>query len=243
MVLALTVSCKTKQSSLEGVDENAKAMSIIRAARAKDADFDTMRARLGLTYTDASRSQTVTVDLRIKKGEVIWMSATVLGFTGAKVMITPDSVKFYERLDSRAFEGDFRIIEKYLGEELTYKQMEDILLGQPMEKLEDGYTMSVSNDVYRFTKSGLIARLIQLRSTDFKVERQQLQRQSDGSSLSIIYDNYQEVDGHILPGEIKVDAVQGTDFRRVQIYYRSVTFGEELRFPFSFPSGVEFMQL
>ena len=112
-----------------------------------------------------------------------------------------------------------------------------------MEPLDSDYKMSVENGYYRFIKQDLVSRLIQLRPDDFRVERQQLLKPDDGSSLSIVYDDYQQVEGKTIPGQIVVDAVQQTDRRRVEMNFRSVSFGEELNFPFSFPSNMTFMEL
>jgi len=242
MTLAILTGCKTTQKTVETTDADARKSGVIRSHEASRDEFNTMTARLGMKYTDERQSHSVTVNLRLKKGEVIWMSASMLGITGAKIMITPTEVKFYEKLNNRAFEGNFAIIERYLGEPLTYQQMEDILLGHAMEPLDD-YEMTVREDGYRFIKNDLIARLIQLRPEDFRVERQQLLKADENSTLSIVYDDYKQYEGRTLPTEIKVDAVQGTDSRRVEIFYRSVDFDEELRFPFSFPSGAKFMDL
>lgn len=236
-------ACKTVQPATENADENAKRSSVTRAHLKNREDFTTLQARLGVAYSDENRSQRVTVDLRMQKGEVIWMSARFLGITMAKVKITPDRVQFYEKLNKRGFDGDFRIIAEYLGEPLNFQQIEDILLGHAMEDLDGAYDFSIEQNAYRFTREGMIARLIQLRPDNFKVDRQQLFKKADQSSLSIVYSDYQKVEGRTIPEEINIDAIMGEDHRKVELDYNSVEFDQKLSFPFSFPGNIEIIQL
>lgn len=243
IALATAFSCKTVQPAMETADSNARRSNVTRAHIKNQDDFQTLQARMGVEYTDANRSQRVTVDLRIKKGEVIWMSARILGITMAKVKITPQRVQFYEKLNKRGFDGDFRIIAEYLGEPLNFKQIEDILLGNAMEELDGSYAFSIEQNVYKFTRDGMIARLIQLRPDNFRVDKQQLFKKSDQSSLSIVYSDYQKVASRTIPEEINVDAIMGEDHRKVELDYKAVEFDQPLTFPFSFPGNVEIIEL
>jgi len=55
--------------------------------------------------------------------------------------------------------------------------------------------------------------------------------------LEIDYKSYQEVSKQILPENLKIIAVEDTDEVTIEMEYKSVTLNEDLRFPFSIPSG------
>ncbi|GAK74632.1 hypothetical protein JCM19296_210 [Nonlabens ulvanivorans] len=139
--LALVITgCGSVQKAANNASATAKKASVVKAHTAARTDFKTMQSRLSVSYKDEKQSRNVTVDLRIEKGKQIWMSAKFLGFTAAKIYITPDRVQFYEKLKGRSFDGDFSLISDFLGEPLEYQQLEDLLLARQLNR----YSLMIS---------------------------------------------------------------------------------------------------
>ena len=114
LILGLSVGCrstKTLTSSAE-IDKGMTAKQVIRENSKQDVRFKTLQAKVRVDYTEGNSSKGSTVNLRIEKDKFIWMSAP-LGM--ARLMITPDSVKFYEKLNNQYFDGDFSLLTKTLG--------------------------------------------------------------------------------------------------------------------------------
>lgn len=241
--LALVVaSCGSVQKAANNASATAKKANVVKAHQAARTDFKTMKSRLSVDYKDEKQSRSVTVDLRIEKGKQIWMSAKFLGFTAAKVYITPDRVQFYEKLKGRSFDGDFSLISDFLGEPLEYDQLEDLLLGQAVESLQP-HQFSVVDDQYQFAQGALIEKLFRLRPSDFKVSQQSITKSSEDSFLVITYPDYQVVDKRIIPLEVNVDAKRGKRRSQVSLEFKNVEFNQDMSFPFSIPSNSKPMKL
>jgi outer membrane biogenesis lipoprotein LolB len=234
--------CKSADVAGGKANKRASARSIAKAHQDNALDFETIKSRLGIRYQDDGQSVAATLDLRMKKDEHIWMSAKLLGFTVAKVHITPQRVRFYEKKDKQYFDGDFALISEFLGQRLDFTQMQNLLLGQAVENLEDCKVKVVDNE-YRLTEKGIIDKLFRLRPTDFKLLEQSAIKESENSSLQIRYPEYQEVENKVLPREIFVLARRNDKFSQVELEFKSVRFNEELNFPFEFPDGYTKMEL
>lgn len=241
LVLAMIlISCGGSQKATENAVNSAAKTKIVKAHTAAAIDFKTLQSRLGVKYQDDNRSQSVTVDLRMEKGKQIWMSARVLGFTVAKVYITPDRVQFYEKLQKRSFDGDFKLISRFLGEELNFQQLENLLLGQAIEPLNNlDYT--VVNNRYEFKREDVISRLFALRPSDFKVDQQSISKPSENTTLDVKYLDYQTVTGKVLPNEIIINANAKGKLVQVELDLKNVEFDQDLSFPFEMPSGYKQM--
>jgi hypothetical protein len=235
-IVLLLIACGGSQKATENAVATAAATKIIKSHNAAALSFTTLQSRLGVKYKDEKRSQSVTVDLRMKKGEKIWMSARVLGFTVAKVYITPDRVRFYEKLNKRFFDGDFKLISEFLGEELTFQQIEDLMLGQAIEPLT-GMQYDIVNNEYQFRMGGIIEKLFSLRPNDFKVSQQSIRKSSEDTTLDIRYPEYQIVDSKVLPQAVDVNANQAGKQVRVQLQFNNVEFDQDLSFPFEMPAN------
>src|SRR5690606_23553596 len=124
-ILAST-SCKSKNVLVgREVKSDLKPQQIIEKHYDHNLDFETMSGRIKIDYSDGESSQGVTVSLRMKKDEVIWLSAPL---SVVKIMITPSKVQFYNKLDNTYFDGDFSYLEKLLGTELDFQMVQNLLL-------------------------------------------------------------------------------------------------------------------
>ncbi len=241
-IAIMLISCGGSQKAAEKAVATAAKAKVIKAHQIAGIDFTTMQSRMAVNYQDENRSQAVTLDLRVEKGKHIWMSYRFLGATFAKASITPERVQFYEKLNKRSFDGDFSLVSQFLGEELNYQQLENLLLGQAIEPLND-LDFAIVDNKYQFKGGGLVARLFNLRPSDFKLAQQSIIKPSENSTLDIKYLEYQEVEGRILPAAIMINAnVQGK-LVQVDVNLEKVEFDQDVSFPFNLPSGYTPMEL
>ncbi len=234
--ILLLVSCGGTQRAANDAVATAKKAKVVKAHQTARIDFKTLKARLSVSYDNSQTTRSFTMNLRMEKGKQIWMSASILGFTGAKVYITPDRVQFYEKLNKRSFDGDFSLISEFLGEEITFTQLEDLLLGQAVETLDDK-NFSIANNNYQFEQDAIVTKLFRLRPSDFKVSEQSISKPSEGSFLKMTYPEYQVADGKIVPLEVKIEAKQRNRDAKVEMEFKNVEFNQEVTFPFSMPQG------
>ncbi|WP_167342709.1 DUF4292 domain-containing protein [Nonlabens sp. SY33080] len=238
--LLIIVACGTQKSSTTAL-ATAKKAKVVRSHDNSELEFNTLKARLGVDYEDDKQSRNITMNLRMEKGEKIWMSASILGLTLAKVYITPDRVQFYEKINKRSFDGDFRLISDFLGEDLTFEQLEDVLLGQAVENLSN-HEFTIQNNEYQFKTEDVITKLFRLRPSDFKLVEQSVLK-AENNYLTINYPEYQEVDNRLLPRTVKIDAKRGKRFSQVVLTFKSVEFNKELSFPFELPDNYRKIEL
>lgn len=238
VITLLASSCNSALKATATADAGAKKIRVIKAHKASMPSFKTLKSKLSVDYTDEKQSRSITMDLRMEKGKHIWMSARILGYTLAKVHITPDSVQFYEKLHKRYFDGDFRLISEFLGESLNFEQLEQVLMGQAVESLET-YEYQVVNNLYEFRIEDQISKIFKVRPSDFKLSEQAVSKPDENSFLKITYPSYQEVGKVTLPKEISIDAKRAQRFSKVELQFNRVELNEDLSFPFRIPEGYD----
>ncbi|MGB6153376.1 MAG: DUF4292 domain-containing protein, partial [Pricia sp.] len=129
-IAILAVSCTSKKVVADGaLDENLAAKTIIRTHYANALDFKTLSGKMRIDYSDGEDAQGVAVSLRMEKDKAIWISAP---FGVVKALITPGRVTFYNKLQNEYFDGDFAYLSKYVGVELDFQQMQNLLVGQAL---------------------------------------------------------------------------------------------------------------
>lgn len=241
MLLALS-SCKSKKS-LTDMDsiEDISTKKIISNHYNNNFNQKTVNANLNAKYSDNKMSTSVNIKLRIDMDKTIWMSATKLGFPLAKVKITPNRVSYYEKLKGTYYDGDFALLSKWLGTELDYEKVQNILLGQAVLNLKkEKYDSKIDNQLYQLSpikENELFGILFFMNPDNFKLNRQEITNTEKQQMLSVSYANYKDIKGEQFPENINIRATDRNNLTTINIEYKSVEFNEELTFPFEIPSG------
>nr|WP_321234028.1 DUF4292 domain-containing protein [uncultured Psychroserpens sp.] len=240
--LAIVVSCKPAQSVVAKgeINEKLSAKQLIKENTKQDAKFKTLQAKVKIDVIQDLKESSYTVNLRMEKDKTIWISAT-LGL--ARAMITPDSVKFYDKINNQYFDGDYELLSNLLGIDLDYDKVQSLLIGEALFNLKDDtYIISTNEDSYILqpkNQDALLELFLLFNPSHFKMDSQQLLQPLKKRFLQIDYLSYQEVDKEILPQNLKIIAVEGSEELNVVMEYKSVSVNEDVRFPFRIPSGFE----
>lgn len=241
-----TLGCKTaKTVSSEGeLNSNLSAKQLIRYNSKSVANFKTLTAKVRADYSRKDESKGATISLRMEKDKTIWISAP---FSMAKVLITPEKVSFYNKLDNTYFDGNFELLSSFVGTELDFNKVQNILLGDALYNLnKDDYIASTHEDSYLLQPKNqreVFEIFYLLNPAHFKMDSQQFAQPLENRILQIDYKNYQEVDKQKLPQSIKIIALESYDETIIDLEYKSVTLNENIRFPFRIPSGYKEIEI
>jgi len=220
-----------------------KTEKIITNHYNKSFNYNTINARVKVKYDNGKQSFSPSVTLRMEKDKKIWLSAKLLGITLAKVLITPEKVSYYEKINSTYFEGNFELLSDWLGTDLDFEKVQQILLGQALFDLRnDKYSSSIENQKYQLQPKKeleLFERLFVINPDTFKMFSQQLKQPLENRNLLVNYKSYQKVGNQDFPKEIRVEASGDSSKTTINIDYRSVDYNARVSFPFKIPSGYE----
>ena len=240
LFFVLVNSCKSARSIVSSgkVDSNVSAKQLINENAKQDAKFKTLQAKIKIDIIQDLKESSYTLSLRMEKGKTIWISAT-LGL--ARAMITPDRVRFYDKINNQYFDGDYQLLSDLLGVDLNYDKVQSLLIGEPLFDLKDSnYAISINENSYILqpkNQNGLLELFLLFNPSHFKMDSQQLLQPSKKRFLQIDYLGYQDVEKEILPQNIKIIAVEDSEELNVVLEYKSVSVNEDVRFPFKIPSG------
>ncbi|MDY2586445.1 DUF4292 domain-containing protein [Winogradskyella aquimaris] len=239
-LLFFVVSCKSTKNVIESgkASDKLSAKQVIRQHQKNDAEFKTLQGRVKIDITQNQKEQGSTFNLRIEKDKVIWLSAK-LGL--ARMMITPEKVSFYNKLDNEYFDGDYELLSDFVGVDLDFYKVQNILLGQAIFDLkEQPHTVSVNENSYALQpkdQNALLELFYLINPSHFKMDSLQLFQQLKKRILQVDYASYQEIDKQVLPKDIRIIAVENADEVSIKMEFKSMTLNEDVRFPFRIPAG------
>ncbi|MGB5942232.1 MAG: DUF4292 domain-containing protein [Leeuwenhoekiella sp.] len=246
IAVSFLVGCKAKKNAISR-DMDLATVKVIRSHYDTHLDFETLAARVKVRYKDEDRSQSVSLTLRMEKDETIWMSASVLGFSVAKAMITKDRVQYYEKITKSYFDGDFKLLSDLLGTELNFQQVQSLLLAEPLIDLRKGGMAAVTEGTSYVIKpkknSPLFDLFFKIGAGQFNLQEQKILQPSENRVLTVNYGEFQSFNGGRYAEDIRVLAQQDEERTSIELTLRNVDFNTEVSFPFSIPDGYKAVDL
>ena len=237
-------SCTAKKTLVAEIVVNRELTSekIIEKHYNDKMSFSTLYIKSSANYKDNKQSQNVTAEIKVKKDEKILISIRFLGITMAKALITPDKVQYYEKLNSSYFEGNYTALSQWLGTDLDFQKVQNMLIGESFDDLKRGkYTTILEDKLYKLSagSNAGINKTFYLASDNFLVKKQEISQIAQGRTLQVSYPERKTASEAFLPLRIAIEAIQNSGKTNININYNSISFNEDLSFPYSVPESYE----
>lgn len=239
-------SCSTNKNASS--IRNLSANHIIREVERNQFEFDNLETKFNVKVK-GDNNIGLKGQMRMQNDSVIWISLSLkLGIEVARVMITDDSVKFMNRTNKTYFSESIESFRNSgmvgFESEVTMDFLQDLLVGSnTLINRNEKYKVTIEDDSYKLTSD---KNTFLVTPKTFKVKSYQLSAMVpepvEGSTrrfdklcdrtIKIKYDNFQEVNGRLLPTKIILDAGNIFDIN-IEIDYSEIKVGEKLEFPFN----------
>ncbi len=243
-IFVLLSSCRGTKTITD--TSNLSVNEIVSNHNAAAPNFKTLAGRVQVAYEDNKKQQSITASLRIEKDKIIWIKASILGITLAKVLITPERVSYYESISNTYFEGDFAFLSDLLGTEIDFKKAQDILLGQSIFNLDSSnYKSEILLDKVKLQPRQQAQNFIHstlLNTENFKVSTETLSQPDDKRILDVRYGDYRLIEGGFYPSVIEINASEKDSKTKIGLKFRKIDLNVNVRYPFTIPEGYEEIQ-
>ena len=221
-------SCSTNKTT-----SNLRTLSanhILREVERNQFEFDNLETKFNVKVK-GDNIIGLKGQLRMQNDSVIWVSVSLkLGIEMVRVMITEDSVKFINRIDKTYFVESVDKFQERLPSEATINFLQDVLVGNDI-LFDDNekFKVTIEDKNYKLSSE---KNTFWVTPKTFKVKSQQPTANGQRPTVIINYDNFQEINGKLLPTKIILDTKDEFDIN-IEIDYTEVKVGEELEFPFN----------
>lgn len=240
-------ACKTKKNIMgTNIVREISAKKVARKHVAANFNKETVSAKLKANFNNGKLKQSIAVSLRIKKDEVIWLKGTKF-ITVFKAKITPTSVSYYSPFAKNYFEGDFSMLQKLLGTDINFKQLQNLLLGQSLLAVKDEkQEVSIVENAYVLSpekQADLFDIFYAVNPSHFKLNKQSIVNTTKEQRLDILYPSYKVISEELYPTEINIKATQPGKFTNIDFLVKTIEFDTDIKTPFIIPKGYKKLSL
>ncbi len=212
-------------------DTNAARM--MQQLRDNSIHFSELTARLKTKVSSPELNQSFTTNIRWKKGEKIWLSMSIIGIEGARVLITRDSIQIMDKINNRYILKPIDYIREKTFVQLSFDDIEQLLLGQMLfaEAAEVSYAANATNHTLSFDGGRFLSHLIFDKSSTH-LSGQYITDKMYMQTLSSQYQNYQPQLGKQFPMDRELKMSSGVSTFEMIAKFQSIEIKENLEYPF-----------
>lgn len=194
-------------------------------------DFHSIQARAkGFLTINHKDNHEVNIQIRMIKDEAIWMSATaLLGLEVGRVLLTPDSIRIINRMESTYYNDTYHEGSKWLGEELDFVNLQRLIVGNAPESMQLYSMIFARNERGGGYFSGAGRELI--------FDEYKRLMWWKGQQLDIKHAYNSDVLAPVYPDKSTLSLQSGALKLLATLEYTRLEFGEELSLPFKIPNG------
>lgn len=233
-------ACKSKKNIAKNpkdinIELEEKSSATLKKIIAQQADFKTLSTKAATQLSIKGKSFDVTMNIRIKKGEGIWVSVTYFaGLEVARALITPDSIKVMDKINNEYLKKPFSFVQKYSNEKIDYPTLEAIMIGNCIP-----FTLNNKRDI-AIESQGLLIKgesndiIYHVNfNSDLKPAATTLKTTDNLKNLTVNVGNYESISGVLIPKMLNIESVAGSQSIKLNMDYNRTVLNEPVDFPFN----------
>lgn len=217
---------------LPAIDANVQAF--FKQIKNNELPFKELSAKLKTKVSSPSLNQSFTTNIRWKKHEKIWLSMSIIGIEGARVLITKDSIKIMDKINNRYILKPLSYIKQKTLVDLSFADIENLLLGQLIftDSTKSKYASNATNytitsDGVRFLTSILFDKNTKHMNNIFATDKKYAQ------TLESSYSNYQIQLGKPFAMDRVLKMKNDKETFEMVAKFQSIEIKQNLEYPFS----------
>jgi hypothetical protein len=179
---------------------------------------------------EAENTQQVSVDITMQTDSFIGLSFRVLGIEGARVLITPDSVRIIDRINKQYLPRDIQFFSQQFGIPADFFTLQNLLLGHPVFNSGTWYPSPDETYYHLHTASALWKNDLYLYPT-FLLREQQVHDTEADRHLQLQYSGYKKVHGFAFSMSRQIQA-ESVNKYAIDMDWASVSLDEPVSFEF-----------
>jgi len=221
--------------------------------------YNWLTSKFSADVVTEDNKQSFTVSVRARKDSAMWLSVSVLGIEGARMLITQDSVRFMDKLNNKYFVGDYQYLSKLLNIDVDFETMQSVLIGNSMEFYDEDEKLKSTKDSTFYLLSTIkkrklkkalkentdniqgkeeLAQRIWLHPLTFKVYKIVINDFPNNRTFTANYSNFQVIDSSYFPFKANF-VIQAQKRITLDIDYSKVVHDKPQTMPFNIPAKYE----
>ncbi|MBC7411364.1 MAG: DUF4292 domain-containing protein [Bacteroidia bacterium] len=260
-LLFVTPACSNRKGlpikpkeGIKAVIDNRPALQLVKKQHEHELRYNWLSLKAAVETETNGENQNFDASIRIKKDSAIWISISpALGIEVMRVLITPDTVKYMNRLNNTYFVDAVCKINDLIHADFDFYMIQDLLVGNSFEYYDDDRlkTSIVDNNyLISSVRKGKLKRFAHTINTErdavqsmwleplnFKLVKLRLDEFTSQRELTTVYSNFKAVEDstQLMPHTINMN-LKAQKTIVIRVNYSKVKLNQPQEFPFKIPA-------
>lgn len=242
LVIVSVSACKTKKLVVVAppvkqetkIDQSkAEALTLLNNNQFK---FNTLALKAKANLDMNGEANDVSMNIRIKDKETIWVSITAVGgiVEVARAMITPDSIKIIDKLNSKYIKKPFSYIYAFTNKQINFNTLQAILTGNAISDfLTEKSDIQKDNGLWTVKGANDDLDFKLIFNTLLKVSETDLNDAKNSQALKVNYSDYQKVGDSVFPSGMKINTLSARKKIIIDLTFTKIDRNVPVDFPFT----------
>ena len=249
VVCAILFGCNTQKKIIREPLKDKGADYLVGQLKKNEFHFKYLNIKFNAEVKFNKKSNSFSGNARIRKDSAIWLAIyPLLGIEAARVVITPDSIKFLNRVEQTYYCGSIKYMNTLLGTTLDFDILQSLLIGNDFSSYENNvFKASVDGKQYLLSTIGRRKLKKHLKNTqdtlvfmqdiwldpdNYKIVKVHIKQLKEMQKLDVAYSDFMKVDTLLFPKTIQYIAVNDKNKIEINIDNSKVTTNGTISFPF-----------
>lgn len=250
-------SCHKGLTNSPKPDPSYSAGNVSGCLEAKFPNISTFSAKINTEARFKNEKESFKISLKVVHDSAIYATISKVNFIGAKILITPDSVKIMNKMDKCYIHESIDHIKKKYNLDLNYSMLEAMLLGQPLGyDKNERYKLLPDSNFYILSTHSEKQIEKAFEKLPRKEEKQYIQKYfvdpsnctvykteitglADSSFLRISNQKYKEIGDFLFPEKVDIYATTPKDTVMLELDFNNRDINQKERFSYKIPDKYE----
>lgn len=254
-LLASLVGCRSAEKAANAgpLAANIETSALLDSIASHEANCGWLSLKLDVEVRSKKFDDSFKMYVKMKADSAIWMSATYYAVEVARLLLTPDSVKYMDRRNNRYYLGNYSYLAQLIPVEADFGTVQNLLLAntqgfvneQPrVNRTKNGYELNFQRGASkrRAEKDGLSTppqMHIDVSASHFRPISIRVKDTDSRSGLELKYEEFTPICGSFLPNKMLLRAQDANEQLAVNTSVVKMEAGEKASLSFTIPEKYE----
>ncbi|MEN9386637.1 MAG: hypothetical protein RLZZ185_1378 [Bacteroidota bacterium] len=208
---------------------------------ADELAFSYLKAKSRVAWKSGNNTDNYSVDIRVKKDSLIWVTISQAGLAGATGLFTQNRIQFYQKISGEYYDLTYDSLSTMMGFRIDYRVLQSLIVGNQPFKKNNSRVIRENENIIIKQDSGRI-KIDNMVGPNRKLKKLLVRDEPSSNKLTLDFEEFTNLNQVIFPfsSQITLDVKNKEDKRVttvIQIKYSKVELLDTpLEFPFRIPA-------
>ncbi len=208
---------------------------------ADDLAFSYLKAKSRVAWKSGTNTDNYSLDIRVKKDSLIWVTISQSGLTGATGVFTQNRIQFYQKISGEYYDMTYDSLSTMMGFRVDYRMLQSLIVGNQPFKKNNSRVIRENENIIIKQDSGRI-KIDNMVGPNRKLKKLLVRDEPSSNKLTLDFEEFTNLNQVIFPfsSQITLDVKNKENIRVttvIQIKYSKVELLDTpLEFPFRIPA-------